>query len=309
MSHHHHSHSHPHNHAEEHHSHDHDSGHFAAAAKKHLAEAGGGFGRLGELAVRLCSIMQDHQPETQLRLLLQFINIDAEDNEDAPSEFIKDRIALLQDTHQTDGIIIENNRRDVFQKISIAEASNHMKNGAKTAADSMRVYKMFIAAAPGENSRHSAFILACLLFDKIPGAGPQGEEFAERFPDTLMQQAKDLLEIHRKNRLTPVALLAECGDESLASMVGAILQAGSHGTAILLDGLASSVAAALACAMDASVASSLIATHITKEPGHREMLQFLGLEPILDLGIANGNCIGALLSLPVIDTAANLLLE
>jgi nicotinate-nucleotide--dimethylbenzimidazole phosphoribosyltransferase len=53
----------------------------------------------------------------------------------------------------------------------------------------------------------------------------------------------------------------------------------------------------------------MIASHRSSEPGHRIVLETLGLEPILDLGLRLGEGSGAALAIPVIRSAARLLGE
>ena len=56
-------------------------------------------------------------------------------------------------------------------------------------------------------------------------------------------------------------------------------------------------------------APRLIASHRSVEPGHRIVLDALGLEPILDLGLRLGEGSGAALAIPVIGAAARILGE
>ena len=65
------------------------------------------------------------------------------------------------------------------------------------------------------------------------------------------------------------------------------------------------VAAALAPALPAS----LIAAHRSSEPGHRIVLDKLGLHPLLDLELRLGEGSGAALALPLLGAALAILDE
>ena len=65
------------------------------------------------------------------------------------------------------------------------------------------------------------------------------------------------------------------------------------------------VAAALAPALPAS----LIAAHRSSEPGHRIVLDKLGLQPLLDLELRLGEGSGAALALPLLGAALAILDE
>jgi nicotinate-nucleotide--dimethylbenzimidazole phosphoribosyltransferase len=47
-----------------------------------------------------------------------------------------------------------------------------------------------------------------------------------------------------------------------------------------------------------------MASHLSPEPGHRLVLDRLGLEPLLDLGMRLGEGSGALVALPIVRLAA-----
>ena len=73
----------------------------------------------------------------------------------------------------------------------------------------------------------------------------------------------------------------------------ALLQAGA---AIVLDGLAASVPALLACRLQPSVQGYLVAGQASREVGHQQVLQALGLEPLLHLRLRCGEGVGACLA-------------
>jgi nicotinate-nucleotide--dimethylbenzimidazole phosphoribosyltransferase len=75
---------------------------------------------------------------------------------------------------------------------------------------------------------------------------------------------------------------------------------------VLLDGFIVSAAAALACQLSPEIKPALIAAHRTTEPGHRLLLEHLGLKPLIDLEMRLGEASGALVALPILDAAANL---
>ena len=53
----------------------------------------------------------------------------------------------------------------------------------------------------------------------------------------------------------------------------------------------------------------MIAAHVSPEPGHALVLEALGLEPLLDLGLRLGEGSGAALALPLLDASVAILTE
>lgn len=92
---------------------------------------------------------------------------------------------------------------------------------------------------------------------------------------------------------SPIRTLAAFGGPEIAVLTGIIL---SGRAAIVLDGLATSVAALIAVRLEPGVASRLIAGQRSRERAHALVLTELGLEPLLDLRIRAGEGAGACLA-------------
>ncbi|HEY1855168.1 MAG TPA: nicotinate-nucleotide--dimethylbenzimidazole phosphoribosyltransferase [Solirubrobacterales bacterium] len=100
--------------------------------------------------------------------------------------------------------------------------------------------------------------------------------------------------------------LRAVGGLELAALSGAIAAACALRLPVVLDGYAVGVAALVAAQLDPLATELLIASHHSAEPGHGLVLTELGLEPLLDLRLRLGEASGALLALPLIETAGAL---
>ena len=94
----------------------------------------------------------------------------------------------------------------------------------------------------------------------------------------------------------PLAALVEVGGPEIAVLAGAVLGAAEAGAAVVLDGLAVSVAGLLAVRLAPAVAASLVAGQRSREQGHALVLAELGLEPLLDMRLRAGEGAGAVLA-------------
>ena len=110
---------------------------------------------------------------------------------------------------------------------------------------------------------------------------------------------------------SPSALdvLQRVGGLEIAAMAGMILAASEQGVPVVIDGFISTAAAAFAFAMEPRVKDVLFAGHLSEEPGHRILLDYIGLEPILNLGMRLGEGTGAVLAMTVIEAAVHLMNE
>jgi len=90
-------------------------------------------------------------------------------------------------------------------------------------------------------------------------------------------------------------------------MAGFFAAGAAQGATLLLDGYVATSAALIAERIAPGTARAMIAAHRSAEPGHAAALAALDLEPLLDWGMRLGEGTGALVALPMLDSAAALL--
>ena len=120
-------------------------------------------------------------------------------------------------------------------------------------------------------------------------------------------RANDLGEGRRAS--DPVDVLASVGGLEIAFLTGVMLGAASRRVPVLLDGFVTGAAALVAVGLAPVVTGSLIAATRSPEPGHRLVLERLGLDPLLDLGLRLGEGSGAALALPLVRAAMAILTD
>ena len=102
---------------------------------------------------------------------------------------------------------------------------------------------------------------------------------------------------------SPLDTLRHFGGLEIAAMTAFTLGCASRGIAILLDGFISTAAAAIALALAPTVHPWLFAGHQSQEPGHRILLDSMHLTPILQLHMRLGEGTGAVLAMPILESA------
>ncbi|MEV0502847.1 nicotinate-nucleotide--dimethylbenzimidazole phosphoribosyltransferase, partial [Streptomyces spectabilis] len=117
------------------------------------------------------------------------------------------------------------------------------------------------------------------------------------------------LELHQPDPADPIGVLAAIGGLEHAAMVGLLLGGASLRTPVILDGVSAGAAALVARAIAPEVLAACIAGHRSAEPGHVAALNKLGLRPLVDLDLRLGEGTGALLALPVVQSAARAMHE
>jgi nicotinate-nucleotide--dimethylbenzimidazole phosphoribosyltransferase len=107
----------------------------------------------------------------------------------------------------------------------------------------------------------------------------------------------------------PLDLLAALGGAEIAVLAGVTLGAAGAGAAVVLDGLATSVAALVAVRLEPAAAAHLVAGQRSREAGHAVVLGALGLEPLLDLRLRSGEGAGAAFAVGLLRAAMRVRLE
>jgi nicotinate-nucleotide--dimethylbenzimidazole phosphoribosyltransferase len=114
------------------------------------------------------------------------------------------------------------------------------------------------------------------------------------------------LALHPDAARGPLHALRRLGGGEIAVLCGLALGAGEHGLGYVCDGVIATAAVAIAAACDPELRPRLIAGHRSPEPAHELLLDHLGLEPVLDLGMRLGEASGAAAALAILRLACAL---
>lgn len=117
------------------------------------------------------------------------------------------------------------------------------------------------------------------------------------------------LDLHQPDAADPIGVLAAVGGLEHAAMAGFLLGGASLRTPVILDGVSAGAAALVARAIAPEALAACIAGHRSAEPGHVAALNKLGLRPLVDLDLRLGEGTGALLALPIVQSAARAMHE
>lgn len=108
---------------------------------------------------------------------------------------------------------------------------------------------------------------------------------------------------------SPVNTLAGLGGFEIAGITGLILGGAAHRIPVVVDGFISSAAALAAIRIQPEVTPYLFFSHLSRERGHRAIMERLAIRPILDLDLRLGEGTGAALAMTLIAAAINMVNE
>ncbi len=130
--------------------------------------------------------------------------------------------------------------------------------------------------------------------------------------DTLknkIEVIKKVIEINEPDPKDPIDVLSKVGGFEIGGLVGVILAGASGRIPIVIDGFISGAAALIAYHLEPKVKDYLIAAHCSVEKGHKIILDYMGLKPVLDLELRLGEGTGAVLGMSIIEAGIKILTE
>lgn len=101
----------------------------------------------------------------------------------------------------------------------------------------------------------------------------------------------------------PLGVLREVGGAELVAIAAAIVAARGRGMPVLLDGYVVTAAAMPLQLVSADALDHCRVGHCSAEPGHRRLVDLLGMSPLLDLGMRLGEASGAMAAVPLVRMA------
>ena len=158
------------------------------------------------------------------------------------------------------------------------------------------------------NTTPAAAMIAALCGSPVPplvgrGTGIDDETFSRKqtvVADAVRRVAPDA---------DPLTILAELGGFEIGALAGFYLGAAAARVAVIVDGVIALAGALTAAAIAPAVGGYLIAGHRSTEPAAAVALGRLGLTPLLQLGLRLGEGTGAALAIPIVRSAAAVMVE
>ena len=117
------------------------------------------------------------------------------------------------------------------------------------------------------------------------------------------------IEVNQPDRNDGLDVLSKIGGFEIGGIAGCVLAGAYFRRPVVIDGFISTAGALVAHALCPRVRDYLFAGHCSEEPGHRIMLKYLELEPILDLGMRLGEGTGGALAMSVMQGAVRVFNE
>lgn len=152
------------------------------------------------------------------------------------------------------------------------------------------------------------------LFGNIPldeciGAGAGLDNAGIKHKSDVLNRAVDRFIYTTGGKADTDTLIRYFGGFEMVSAVGAMLRAAELGLIVLVDGFIMTACALAAVRLYPEAKEYMIFGHVGDENGHRRLLDLLGAQPLLNLGLRLGEGTGALCAYPIVESAVRMINE
>ncbi|MEU6004893.1 nicotinate-nucleotide--dimethylbenzimidazole phosphoribosyltransferase [Streptomyces sp. NPDC047453] len=203
-------------------------------------------------------------------------------------------------------------RVDVEDALTLDEAEAAFRAGVAVAdeeADSGTDLVVLGDISVGGTTPAAVLIAALCGTDASVVTGRGGEPIDDLAWMRKCAAIRDALRRARPVLGDQLQLLATVGGADLAAMTGFLLQCAVRKLPVILDGVVSAACALVAQRVAFRAPDWWLAGHASGEPGQAKALDRMALEPLVDHGVRVGEGAGALLALPLVQSAAALAAE
>ena len=170
-------------------------------------------------------------------------------------------------------------------------------------------YNCFLPGEMGIANTTSSAALTSVLLHRMPeevtgrGTNISDERFQHKLEIVKKAIAVNQLNLkskNKKNKNLALEALYKLGGFEIGCMAGIIMGAWITHSLVIIDGFNSSVAALIACSIIPECRKNIMASHIGRENGHKYILEFLNLQPMLNLDLALGEAVGSSVALKIL---------
>jgi nicotinate-nucleotide--dimethylbenzimidazole phosphoribosyltransferase len=159
------------------------------------------------------------------------------------------------------------------------------------------------------NTTSSSAITAAITGADVTTVTGRGTGIDDEGWDKKVKAIRQALKINRPDTKDPIDVLSKVGGFEIGGIAGVILAGAKNQIPVVIDGFISGAAALIATSLSPSVKPYLIASHQSAEKGHKILLEYLGLKPLLNLDLRLGEGTGAALGIFLVEAALKILDE
>lgn len=151
------------------------------------------------------------------------------------------------------------------------------------------------------NTTTSSAVASVLMEEHVETMTGRGAGLSSEGLVRKIQVIKDAIALHKPDREDAIDVLAKVGGFDIAGMAGVFLGGAALKIPVIMDGFISCVAALVAVRICPEASGYILASHVSKEPAARLILEHLQKEAVIHGDMCLGEGTGAIALLPLLD--------
>ena len=159
------------------------------------------------------------------------------------------------------------------------------------------------------NTTASSAITAALTGADVAAVTGRGTGLDDKGWEKKVKVIQKALERNQPDPKDAIDVLSKVGGFEIGGITGVILAGARYRIPVVLDGFISGAAALIATSLSPQVKPYLIASHQSAEMGHKKILEYLDLVPLLNLNMRLGEGTGAALGIFLVEASLKILDE
>ena len=159
------------------------------------------------------------------------------------------------------------------------------------------------------NTTPSSAIIAAISGKGVADVTHRGTGISDAALLNKIRVINEGLYLNQPDATDPLDVLTKVGGLEIAAIAGLVLGCAANSLPVVIDGFISTAGALIASELHPNVRDYIFAAHQSVEIGHRFMLERIGVEPILDLGLRLGEGTGAALAMTLIEAGVKIMRE
>ena len=167
--------------------------------------------------------------------------------------------------------------------------------------------KGYTILATGEmgigNTTTSSAVTSVLLNTEVQKVTGRGAGLSDEALKRKIEVINRAIKINEPNKAKPLEVLQKLGGFDIAGLTGVFIGGAAYNVPIIIDGFISATAALAAYKICDKTKYYMIASHISKEPAMKFILDELKLEAVIHANMSLGEGTGAVALFPLLDMA------
>jgi nicotinate-nucleotide--dimethylbenzimidazole phosphoribosyltransferase len=159
------------------------------------------------------------------------------------------------------------------------------------------------------NTTSSSAIVAAITGKAVEMVTGRGTGISDEIFKRKIEIIKKGLNLNKPDPQDPIDVLSKVGGFEIGGIAGIILGCAKNRIPVVIDGFISGAGALIAYKLNPLIKNYMIASHLSAEPGHRILLDYMGLNPLLNLNLRLGEGTGAALGINLVEASVKILKE